>query len=95
MSHEHLSFSHALELLKEGRPVTRCGWNGKNMFIYLVPGNEYPAQTEIAKNYFGERVPYGPYIAMKTAQEVVVPWLASQSDMLSGDWMIFEPKGEK
>lgn len=26
------------------------------------------------------------YIYMKTAQENIIPWLASQSDMLSEDW---------
>ena len=29
---------------------------------------------------------YGAYIAMKTAQGNVVPWLASQTDVLADDW---------
>jgi hypothetical protein len=83
-------FAGALTALKDGRRVTREGWNGKGMFIYLVPANIYPAQTEIAKDYFGgANVPYQAYIAMKTAQETVVPWLASQSDLLASDWSVF------
>ena len=35
-------------------------------------------------------VEYGAYIAMKTTQGNVVPWLASQTDMLAEDWMIVE-----
>lgn len=83
---ETLNFGEALLLLKEGKKVARNGWNGTGMFLYHVPANLYPAQTEAAKRTFGDMVPYGEYIAMKTAQGNVVPWLASQTDMLSGDW---------
>lgn len=83
-------FSDALDLLKSGERVARAGWNGKGMFLYLVPANSYPAQTGAAKSYWGDNalVPYGAYIAMKTAQENVVPWLASQTDVLAEDWDI-------
>ena len=59
------------------------------MFLYYVPANSYPAVTEIAKETFPDgMVPYGAYIAMKTAQDNVVPWLASQTDLLAEDWSI-------
>lgn len=83
------TFSWALQQLTDGKAVQRSGWNGKGMFLYHVPGNTYRAETEIARSYFGENVPYGPYIAMKTAQGNVVPWLASQTDLLAQDWEIF------
>ena len=85
-----MTFGHAIDLLKAGQKVARAGWNGKGMFLYLVPANAYPAQTGAAKAYWGENalVPYGAYIAMKTAQENVVPWLASQTDVLADDWQI-------
>ena len=83
-----LSFSVALYELKNGFKIQRAGWNGKGMFLYYVPANSYPAVTQIAKETFGETVPYGAYIAMKTAQNNVVPWLASQTDILSDDWQI-------
>jgi hypothetical protein len=84
-----MNFGHALELLKQGFKVARTGWNGKGMFLYYVPAAAYPPSTEIAKKAFGdEDVPYGAYIAMKTAQGNVVPWLASQTDMLSDDWEV-------
>lgn len=81
-------FSDALHFLRDGERVARTGWNGKGMFIYLVPANSYPAQTGAAKAHFGENamVPYGAYLAMKTAQGNVVPWLASQTDILATDW---------
>lgn len=101
-----MDFGKALEALKAGERVARSGWNGKGMFLYHVPANSYPAQTEAAKEYWRNRqqeesangvsaimVPYGAYIAMKTAQENVVPWLASQTDVLADDWKVLsEPK---
>lgn len=83
---EVLSFSEALIALKAGKKVCRSGWNGKGMYLYFVPANSYPAITDIAKSEFGDMVPYGAYIAMKTAQNNVVPWLASQTDLVSEDW---------
>lgn len=89
-AHSNLSFGQALEALEAGRAVARDGWNGKGMFLYLVPPGNYPARTGVAKAYWGEEslVPYGAYIAMKTAQGNVVPWLASQTDVLAKDWAI-------
>lgn len=83
-----MNFGQALEILKSGGKVARSGWNGKGMFLYHVPANAYPAQTEVAKKEWGENslVPYGAYIAMKTVQGNVVPWLASQTDVLAEDW---------
>lgn len=97
-----MNFGDAIHAMKNGKKVAREGWNGKGMWLYYVPANSYPAQTEAAKNYWGTKdvphtfvgdaqqsvplVPYGAYIAMKTAQENVVPWLASQTDMLAEDW---------
>ena len=93
-------FGNAIKAMKLGSKVARVGWNGKGMFLYYVPANSYPATTQIAKDYWGEKqpkddpavplVPYGAYIAMKTAQENVVPWLASQTDMLAEDWEIVQ-----
>jgi len=87
-----MSFGHAIEMLKLNRAVARAGWNEKGMFLYLVPAPEqgYPAQTGVAKAFFGEGalVPYGAYIAMKTATGEVVPWLASQTDVLADDWAV-------
>ena len=83
-----MNFGQAIEAMKVGDKVARGGWNGKDMFLYHVPDNVYPATTAAAKSVFENGVPYDAYIAMKTAQGNVVPWLASQTDMLSEDWKI-------
>ena len=89
-----MSFGHAVELLKAGHRVARSGWNGKGMFLYYVPENKYPASRNEHGTMVGvfedDMVPYGAYIAMKTAQNNVVPWLASQTDVLAEDWQIVE-----
>ena len=86
-----MSFGLAIEAAKMGKKIAREGWNGKGMFLYHVPAAAYPPCTEVAKEAFcGSDVPYGAYIAMKTAQGNVVPWLASQTDMLADDWKIVE-----
>lgn len=78
------------QLVVKREAVARAGWNGKDMFLYYVDEGKYPAKSEIARKYWGETalVPYQPYIAMKTVQGTVVPWLASQTDILADDWIV-------
>ena len=84
-------FETALRSLKLGKRVQRKGWNGKGMFLYYVPANKYPASRNLLETMKGQfeddLVPYQAYIAMKTADNTVVPWLASQTDLLSEDWI--------
>lgn len=87
-----MDFGKALTALKAGRRVAREGWNGKGMWLYHVPADAYPARTQAAKNTWGEDglVPYRAYIAMKTAQDDVAVWTASQTDVLADDWFELE-----
>ena len=88
-------FGGALTIMQRGKRVARKGWNGKNMFCYFVPDGKYEPCTKAAAKYCVDnegKVPYGAYIAMKTVDGTVVPWLASQTDMLARDWYIVENK---
>jgi hypothetical protein len=85
-----MNFSQALESLKLGSKVQRGGWNGKGMYIFLIG-------TDLSKvgtggwtytNGVNDNYELLPFIAMKTADEKVVPWLASQTDILAEDWCI-------
>lgn len=89
---EAMSFGAAVGALKLGKRVARAGWNGAGQFVYLVPAASYPAQTGIAKAYFGADalVPYRAYLALKTAQGDVSTWAPSCSDALAEDWQIVE-----
>lgn len=85
-----LTFGLALEALKAGHKVARSGWNGIGMFVYLVPANAYPAQSEVAKSYWGEGalVPYRAYLALKGVDGTVATWAPSTSDALADDWSV-------
>lgn len=72
-----MNFGQAIEFLKQGKKVARSGWNGKGMWLNLqVPD----AHSKMSL----------PYIYMKTADNHQVPWLASQTDILSEDWVVVE-----
>lgn len=66
-------FGYALNCLKVGKKVTRTGWNGKGMWLALQVPDAGSKMTL-------------PYIYMSTAHGALVPWLASQTDILATDW---------
>lgn len=81
-----MNFGQAIEALKEGKRVARKGWNGKGIYLELQVPDEHSKMTL-------------PYIYIVTsrlettnpdAPKGVVPWLASQTDMLSDDWVVVE-----
>lgn len=87
-----MNFGHALQALRDGFRVARAGWNGKGMFIFLVAGSRFVVNREPLLSILGEgaQADYHAHIDMKTAQGYIVPWLASQVDMLAVDWGIVE-----
>ena len=70
-----LDFSRALDALKSGLKVSRAGWNGKGMWIALQRSTPTSKMTL-------------PYLYMSTADRNLVPWLASQTDILAEDWQV-------
>lgn len=80
---EQFDFGIALWALKEGKKVTRKGWNGKGMWLELQKPDEHSKMTL-------------PYIYLNYPKcdtypnGARVPWLASQTDMLSEDWILKE-----
>ncbi|EUB33279.1 PF11195 family protein [Klebsiella sp. AS10] len=78
-----LSFGLATGALKQGKKVARAGWNGKGMWLKLVPAD---IADKVAFEY--EALDGAPWIGMKTADDKFVPWLASQTDVLAEDWQV-------
>ena len=79
-----MNFGKAIEEMKAGENVARRGWNGKGIFIAIQNPDENSKMSI-------------PYIYIDTtglstdnpeAQKARVPWLASQTDMLSEDWQL-------
>lgn len=70
---EQQSIGWAIKQMWNGCRVCRSGWNGKNVYLALQIPDEHSKMTL-------------PYIYMFTAQGDLVPWLASQTDLLATDW---------
>jgi len=87
-----LNFGEAIEALKQGRCVARKGWNGQGMFLYLVDGSQFTANRAPLNKVFpeGTQCTYRPHIDMKTVDGELVPWVASQTDILAEDWEVVD-----
>ena len=87
-----MNFGSALQALKNGQKVAREGWNGKGMFLFLVPGSVFKVNRAPLLGIYpeGTEINYCPHVDMKTADGKVVPWLCSQTDMLAKDWCVVE-----
>ena len=82
-----LDFGEALHVLNRGGRVQREGWNGKGMWLVLVQNWIFMGAVSKAIDEQEPRaLERAPFIAMRTADEKLVPWLASQTDMLATDW---------
>jgi hypothetical protein len=68
-----LDFGRALQLLKKGYLTQRAGWSGKGKYIKL----QIPEENSRIKV---------PYIYISTDEGKLIPWTASQADMLAEDW---------
>lgn len=105
--HENLPFGEAIEAAKMGKCISRKGWNGKGMFVYLHKGSHDFGEKEWAElidgvksNLFDDghtgtstRL---PCLNMLSATgSIVNGWLASQTDILAEDWCILEHDGEQ
>lgn len=65
----------AVQALQNGKRVCRSGWNGKDMYLELQVPDDNSKMTL-------------PYVYIKTADNQLVPWLCSQTDLLAIDWEI-------
>lgn len=72
---EATDFGWALKQLRDGLKVTRYGWNGKEMWLHLQVPDEHSKMQR-------------PYIYMRPVDGDLVPWVASQSDLLADDWEV-------
>lgn len=91
------NFGAAVEALKNGKRVARAGWSGKNMYLWLLPAASVKAEwcrephlKEVAQENGGEIEALGSIRMLTADKKVLTGWLASQSDMLAEDWVIFE-----
>lgn len=93
------NFGLAIEALKMGKRVTRAGWNGKGMFLFLLPAGTVPTKAihdpalreVIESEVGGDTFDALGSIRMFTAdKKILTGWLASQTDMLAEDWLTLD-----
>lgn len=92
-----MPFGLAVEALKKGAKVARSGWNGKGMWLALsgpIEGRTISHElfwskhnAQFAYDQPNSEATVLPCITMKTATgEILMGWLASQTDILAEDW---------
>jgi hypothetical protein len=90
------SFGAAIEAMKKGSRVAREGWNGKGMYLWLLPAAEVKKEwvkDPMLLKVFGEKDTLnclGSIRMLTAGGEVLTGWLASQSDMLAEDWFLVD-----
>lgn len=86
----NLGFSDALLAIKHGERVRRAGWNGPDQFVFLVPGSTFTVDRAPLLGIYpeGTEITYHAHIDIRNQQGVIVPWLASQGDLLAEDWEV-------
>ena len=81
---ELLNFGDALKALKSGKKLQRHGWNGKGMFVQLIPGADQAAEFNAPPAWFN------PYFTIKNTNGSLSTWVPSINDVLSEDWQVVE-----
>ena len=87
-----MNFSRALEHLKGGDKLARAGWNGKGLFVYLVPGSKFTVNRAPLLGIYpeGTEITYNPHIDIKCADGHCSVWTPSMNDTLAEDWEVVE-----
>lgn len=90
----------AVAQLKAGKAVRRTGWNGKGMFLFLLPaGNGLPTKIihdpalreVVERELGGDTFDALASVRMFTAdKKILTGWLCSQTDLLAEDWELYE-----
>ena len=83
-----MDFGEALHLLKEGKKLAREGWNGKGMFIVLVPSKVINLNEKFKKLLGTDKVEFNQHFIIKNVNGTISTWVPSVNDCLAEDWYI-------
>ena len=91
------TFGFAIGMLKAGKKVARAGWNGKGMYLWLLPASavkvdwcKEPHLKSLAEANGGEIECLGSIRMFTADKKVLTGWLASQTDILAEDWTLVD-----
>lgn len=87
-----MNFGQALENIKDGKRVAREGWNGRGMFVFLVPGSVFKVNRPPLLGIYpeGAEINYRPHIDIKNVDGSIATWVPSITDLMADDWVLAE-----
>lgn len=91
-SDQRLTFGDAIHMLKRGYKLTRAGWNGKGMFIFLVQSSSFKVNRPPLLGIYpeGTVISYRPHIDMSGVDGSISTWSPTNNDVLAEDWMVLQ-----
>ena len=84
-----INFGLAIEAAKQGKKISRRGWNGRGQYVELATSISYKNAGHEIINPEHEAIGNAA-LAFVGTSGVQLGWLASQADMLADDWYIVE-----
>ena len=82
-----MTFGEAIERVKAGQRIQREGWNGKSQYVELATKISYVNSNGEIINAQHDAIG-NQALAFVGTSGVQLGWLASQADMLAGDWKV-------
>lgn len=83
-----MTFGDALEQVKNGKRISRQGWNGKNQYVELATHVSYQNSNGEIINPQHDAFDGSIALAFVGTSGIQIGWLASQADMLANDWEV-------
>ena len=85
-----MNFGQALDAVKTGHKITRDGWNGKGMFVFLVAGSTFVVNRPPLLGIYpeGTTITYKPHLDIKNVDGTIATWVPSIGDVLAEDWAV-------
>ena len=80
----------AVKEMQDGKRVTRAGWNGKGVFLFLVPSSRFTVNRAPLLGIYpaGTVINYCAHVDVKNVDGSISTWAPSNSDALATDWEI-------
>lgn len=95
-----MKFSEALEECMEGKKIRNMDWNGTSAYVYYVKPHKVPIGKWVpgasdAEKERGYVEVLGHFDMLTASGKRLIGWLASQADMQSDQWEIYETEKER
>ncbi len=73
-----MDFSDTLKLLKQKKKMSRKGWNGKDMYVFM--------DSLVTDNLYKPKDINNPCLILKNINDKFNTWVPSITDLFANDW---------